>query len=659
MRTTRSPEDRGPQTPDDTAAPATPDHGLDLPELAPPKWNRHGAAVAGASWFRIARRMPALVVQAAVLAWQSGRRDVVTTLLFNLGSGAATAWALIATTSVLTELFAEVPTPDRVWAALPSLALLALALVLRGCCGALAGRAQARLVPKVVLAAERRLLRDATSVELRAFDDSDFHDHLYRSHTRGCDEAGALVRQATDLLTAMVGIVAAAGVLTALHPALVPLLLLAMVPQWWGAAASARMRYRMILAFTEGSRRKYMLEQLMTARESAAEVRSFTMERRLLAEFDRVARRELDIHLGLATRQSAVRLAGDTASGLVTAGVFAVLAVLLVQGVVPIAVAGAAVVAVRVAQGALSNALYSVTRLYESGLYFSDFVAFQNEARTRLPRPGLVPAPAGFEEINLRNVTFGYPSSEAPALKDVNLTLRRGRTVALVGENGSGKSTLAKLLSGLYTPQQGSVRWDGTDLAGVDGVSLRERISVIAQDHTHWPLTARGNTVMSSAECPDRFARASTAARADAVVSGFRDGWDTLLDKRFAHGVEPSGGQWQRLAAARSFYRGDDGAEVPLLIADEPTAAMDARAEHGFFTSVHAHARRTGATVVLITHRLASVRMADHIVVLDKGRVVAQGSHAELMSENGLYRELWELQASAYRPPSAPRSRTP
>ncbi|QRN81752.1 MAG: ABC transporter ATP-binding protein, partial [Nocardiopsis sp. BM-2018] len=103
-----------------------------------------------------ARRMPALVVQAAVLAWQSGRRDVVTTLLFNLGSGAATAWALIATTSVLTELFAEVPTPDRVWAALPSLALLALALVLRGCCGALAGRAQARLVPKVVLAAERR-----------------------------------------------------------------------------------------------------------------------------------------------------------------------------------------------------------------------------------------------------------------------------------------------------------------------------------------------------------------------------------------------------------------------------------------------------------------------------------------------------------------------
>ncbi|MGW5876788.1 ATP-binding cassette domain-containing protein [Nocardiopsis terrae] len=650
MRTTHAPSDRGQDHPA---------QGLDLPELAPPRWMRHSGTIAGASWFRIARRMPALVGRAAVLAWRSGPRDVVTTVLFNLGSGAATAWALVATTAVLAELFAEVPTPDRVTAALPSLALLALALVARGGCGALAGRAQARLEPKVVLAAEQRLLRDAASVELRAFDDSEFHDHLFRSRTRGCDEAGMLVRQTTDLLTGLVGIVAAAGVLSTLHPALVPLLLLAMLPQWWGAAASARMRYRMVLAFTEGSRRKHMLEQLLTARDSAAEVRSFTMERRLLAEFDRVAHRELDIHLGLATRQSVVRLAGSAASGLVTAGVFAVLAVLLARGVVPIAVAGAAVVAVRVAQGALGNALHAMTRVYESGLYFSDFVAFQRQARARLPRPGLVPAPAGFERIELRDVTFGYPSGEGPSLTDVNLTLHRGRTVALVGENGSGKSTLAKLLSGLYTPQRGSVRWDGTDLAGVDGVSLRERISVIAQDHTHWPLTARGNTVMSSAECPERFARATAAAQADSVVAEFRNGWETLLDKRFAHGVEPSGGQWQRLAAARSFYRGDDGDEVPLLIADEPTAAMDARAEHGFFTSVHAHARRTGATVVLITHRLASVRMADHIVVLDGGRVAAQGSHAELMAGNGLYRELWELQAGAYRTPTVPKPRTP
>ncbi|MGW9556106.1 hypothetical protein ACWGSK_16525 [Nocardiopsis sp. NPDC055551] len=217
-------------------SPATPPpkEGLDLPELTPPRWNRHGDAMLDASWLRIARHMPSLLAKAAVLAWRSGPRDVVTTVLFNLGSGAATAWALIATTSVLGEFFTQVPTTERVVSALPSLGLLALALLLRGGCGALAGRAQARLEPRVVLAAERRLLRDATSVELRAFDDSEFHDHLFRSHTRGCAEAGTLVRQAVDLLTGSVGIVAAAGVLATLHPALVPLLLLALVPQWWG-----------------------------------------------------------------------------------------------------------------------------------------------------------------------------------------------------------------------------------------------------------------------------------------------------------------------------------------------------------------------------------------------------------------------------------------
>ncbi len=307
----------------------------------------------------------------------------------------------------------------------------------------------------------------------------------------------------------------------------------------------------------------------MTDRRSAAEVRSFTMESRLLAEFDRVGQRELDIQLGLATRQSLIRLAGDTAGGLVTGAVFAVLALLLVNGVVEIAVAGAAVVVIRVAQGALGTALSSLTLVYESGLYL---------------------------------------------------------------------------------PSTGRVCWDGTDLASVDGTSLRDRIAVIAQDHTHWPLTARRNVVMSSPGAdPARLERAARASRADAVVAELDRGWETLLDKRFVDGAEPSGGQWQRLAAARGFYRGDDGERTPLLIADEPTAALDARAEHAFFASLHAHAGRTGAAVVLITHRLASVRMADHIVVLDRGRVVEQGDHAELLAADGLYRELWDLQASAYR----------
>lgn len=649
-----------------TPTPTTPDpsddhEDLSLPELKTARYFHFEEQVAKASWATMARRMPSLIRHAIVLAWQSSPRDVLATTLFNIGVGAATAWALVATTNVLDQLFSAVPTPDRVMAALPALVWLAAALVARGACSALAGRAQARLEPQVVVTAEERFMGDATHVELAAFDDSDFHDHLFRCYLRGCDEGGALVRHATDVLTGLVSVVAAAGVLTALHPVLVLLLLLTMVPQWWGSAAASRLRYRTMLAITEGRRRKHLVEKLMISRDTAAEVRAYTMADRLTTAFSKLARHELAVHMRLATRMVAIRLAGETASGVVMGLVFVVLGWLLVQEIVPIATAGAAVVAIQVARGSLSQALSSVTQVYESGLYFSDYLNFRQEARTHLPGRDLAPAPTGFDQISVDSVTFTYPQSadedredtERPAaLQGVSVTLRRGQTVALVGENGSGKTTLAKLLSGLYTPQQGQVCWDGVNLAGVDGDSLRSRIAVIAQDHTHWPLTARSNVVMSSIQDPDRLERAAQAAGADTVIANMTDGWDTLLDKQFAHGYEPSGGQWQRLAAARGFYRGDDGTEVPLLIADEPTAALDARAEHTFFSSLHAHASRTGAGVVLITHRLASVRMADLIIVLDQGRVVGQGSHEELMAmgDQTPYRELWNLQANAYRP---------
>ncbi|CAL9375935.1 Lipid A export ATP-binding_permease protein MsbA [Nocardiopsis dassonvillei] len=611
-----------------------------------------------ATWWAMARRMPVLVARALATGWRAGPGDLAATAVFGLGMGAATAWALVATNAVLEEVFAAAPTPDRVQAALPSLLLLAAALVVRGGCGALAGRAQARLEPRVVLAAERRFNEAVTGVEVAAFDDSAFNDHVFRGYATGCDQTGVLVRSSVDVLTGLVGIAAAAGVLGALHPVLLPLILVAMVPQWWSSAASARLRYRLTLRLTGIMRRKFMLQQLMIDRRTAAELRSYTMGPRLRAEFDRFADRELQARLRLATRMALIRVAGGALGGAATAVVFTALGVLLVQGVVPIAAAGAAVVAVRVAQGALGTVLSSVNQVYEAGLYVADLAELEETARARTPRPGPAPAPDGFGEIRLEGVTFSYPRAAGedgggdpgPALSEVDLVLPRGRTVALVGENGSGKSTLAKLLSGLYAPDSGRVCWDGTDLAGVDADDLRSRIAVIAQDHTHWPMTARGNVVMSGPEGDaERLARAAAASHADTVVAGLPLGWETLLDKRFAHGHEPSGGQWQRLAAARGFHRGDDGAAVPLLIADEPTSALDARAEHRFFASLHAHAGRTGATVVLITHRLASVRMADLIVVLERGRIVARGTHGELMGQGGVYRELWDLQAQAYR----------
>ena len=213
--------------------------------------------------------------------------------------------------------------------------------------------------------------------------------------------------------------------------------------------------------------------------------------------------------------------------------------------------------------------------------------------------------------------------------------------VALVGENGSGKTTLAKILAGLYRPEIGDVRWDDTSLAEVGPEPMREQIAVIAQDHANWPLTVQHNITMGRPADTGLLASATIASGADSVIEKLTHGFGTLLDRRFKDGAELSGGQWQRIAAARGFYR-----SAPLLIMDEPTAALDARAEYALFSSIRSHAEGRG--VLLITHRLASVRHADRIYVLRDGRVAEQGGHDELMRLGGQYAELYNLQAAQY-----------
>ena len=214
----------------------------------------------------------------------------------------------------------------------------------------------------------------------------------------------------------------------------------------------------------------------------------------------------------------------------------------------------------------------------------------------------------------------GGGSSSQPALREASIEIQRGEVVALVGENGSGKTTLAKILAGLYRPDSGTVRWDQTAIADVDPEPLREQIAVIAQDHANWPLTVRHNITMGRAADPAELDRAAAASGADIVIGKLPRGYDTLLDRHFKDGAELSGGQWQRIAAARGFYR-----SAPLLIMDEPTAALDARAEYALFSSIRGHA--AGRSIVLITHRLASVKHADRIYVLRDGQVIEQGVH--------------------------------
>ena len=614
-------------------------------ELVDRAWEAFDADLVGSRSFSgMTRRIPFLFGYFARIAWESSRVNCVSMASADLLNGSMSVLRLLGTTSVLTALFASAPTLDRVKAALPALLFILGVSIFRTVMTLIADWNEDRLMPDVARTVERRLYAATTQVELAAFDTPGFYDALQRARGRGQSEATHVVQLAISMLTGLVSLLAAIFVLGMLSPLLVPLTLVAALPDAWAALRSARMRYQVSYELGVCRRRKLILADLMADRWAAAEVRSFNMRDFLLRSYDVLASYERGVRLRLARRQSLVRLAGDAAGGAGLGIVYLMLGVLVTAGWIGLPAAGTAVLSIQLAVSALSGLLLTANQCYESGLYANDYLDFCKQAeRTTTTQAAALPAPEGFSVIRASGVSFTYPGMSKPALTDVSVEIRRGEVIALVGENGSGKSTLAKLLAGLYEQDSGEIRWDELSIADMNREQLRDRIAVIMQDYTRWPMTALENITMGRPRDDRLLAMAAAAAGTDRVINSLPAGYDTPLDRRFRGGIEPSGGQWQRIAAARGFYRDGD-----LLICDEPTAALDARAEHALFEMIREHA--AGSTVLLITHRLASVRHADRIYVLDHGRVVEHGDHDTLLANGGLYAELYTLQASAYTP---------
>ena len=254
--------------------------------------------------------------------------------------------------------------------------------------------------------------------------------------------------------------------------------------------------------------------------------------------------------------------------------------------------------------------------------------------------------------IRFEEVSFRYPGTDIDVLKDIELAIPAGTAVAIVGVNGAGKTTLAKLLAGFYEPTQGRIIVDGVDLRDLELDQWRRRMSACFQDFVHFEYLARESTGLGDLPRIDDEQSVSEAlarAKASDLVETLPHGLETLLGKGYDDGVELSTGQWQKVALGRALMR----EEPLLLLLDEPTASLDAYTEHALFER-YAHAseragREIGAITVLISHRFSTVRMADLVVVLEEGRIVETGTHAELEREHGAYHELYELQSRAYR----------
>ncbi|MFG2107571.1 ABC transporter ATP-binding protein [Micromonospora chersina] len=631
----------GPRPPSEQDEPAD---GPALPELEDPHWMHRATELAHTGFWAVARRLPALVREAVALAWATSRRDTLTSIGLNVAAGVLTTLGLLATTGVLQQLFAAGPTPDRIRAAVPALTVAAAAVTARGALTVAAGWAQARLIPQINHAVELRLFETTSAVELAAFDDAGFAEEMVRARDRGLAEAGAIVTDTVNLVTGVVGVAATAAAVTVIHPLLLPCLLAAAAPEAVTAVRMARRQHLDWLARVTRQRRKWMLGDLMAHRHTAAEIRAYQMREFLLAEFHRVMSLETRAELRLARAQTMTRAVGLSVTGVAAFGLYAVLGGLLLSGVVALAAAATALLALQSARAGVRTAVFATNSLYEDALYYQDYRDFLDRARRRVPTGGTRPVD-GFDRIDLDRVSLRYPDTEAAAVDEVSLTVRRGEVIALVGENGSGKTTLAKLIAGLYRPTAGVIRWDGVDTAELDPRQTAAQVAVMSQDWWRFPFTARQNIRIGRHDRPaDRpgpdIEDAARDAAAHDMITELPFGYDTLLDRQFKDGQDLSGGQWQRLVAARGLYR-----DARLLICDEPSAALDARAEHALFQHLRRHPDRA---VVLITHRLANVRHADRIFVMDHGRLVQQGDHDELMAQEGLYRELFELQAAGY-----------
>ncbi|QFZ73040.1 ATP-binding cassette domain-containing protein [Streptomyces fagopyri] len=598
---------------------------------APPELDyngrRHRRAMDDATLMDMARRIPRALAQTARLAWSVDRRMAATIVGCQLLSGVATAVMLGAVARALPRLAASDPR-DGLTHAWPALAVAIVAMAGGAAMWIIADWATRRLNPKIASAADLTLVDLHMRADLFAYDTEGFSDRSQAAEI-GSLRAVDLADDAKTLTNGLVQLASAATVLTSLHPLLLGVLLLSVIPRGMGGVIAARIDYRVHDRTLSARTVRGMMRWWLTTADLADELRANTMRPYLHFWYrtmcDRVEGRELEG----ARPYLLVTLLAASLAGVFTLGMWASPAALVLAGAMSAALAGTAVVASRTAGRALNSIVRYGAVMFHHGLYLNDYYTFVDEVRSTVTARGATRVEAP-RQIRFEGAGYTYPSKDAPALHPVDLTLDRGEVVALVGENGAGKSTLIRLLTGLTTAGEGAVRWDDTDLATADAESVWRHVGLVPQRTGRWPLAARENITLGQPreDGDDRIWAVANRVGMDDTLHGLPGRLDTLLARSVWGGHELSGGQWQRPACARAMYRGP-----AVLVLDEPTSEMDARGEHTIFRELREMA--PDRITIVVTHRLDDVRMADRVVVLDQGRIREQGRFEDLVAAEG------------------------
>ncbi|HEU4486895.1 MAG TPA: ABC transporter ATP-binding protein [Povalibacter sp.] len=489
------------------------------------------------------------------------------------------------------------------------------------------------------------ILEKALTLDLTHFENSDFYDKLTRARREASSRPLSLVMRTFGLAQNAVSLVSFATLLIHFSPWAVLVLLLAGLPAFLAEARFSGVAFRLFLWRSPETRMQLYLETLLAREDHVKEVKLFGLGPLFLQRyrdiFHKLYREDRDLTIRRDTWGFFLGLIGT----LTLYGAYAWIALSAIAARITLGQMTMYLMLFRQGQSAVSAILSAIGGMYEDNLYLSTLYDYLEEP-VELSTGTVVHGPAPNDGIRFEHVSFTYPGAETPTLIDVNLHIRPGESLALVGENGSGKTTLIKLLTRLYQPTSGRILLDGQDLRDWNEAALRDRIGVIFQDFTRYQLLLGENIGAGDVrhfEDEERWQEAGEKGMATPIVESLPAGYRTPLGKWFNDGRELSGGQWQKVALSRAFMR----SRADILVLDEPTAAMDAAAEATIFE--HFRTLTQGRIAILISHRFSTVRMADQIVVLQDGRIAEHGSHDELMRLNGHYAHLFSLQAKGYR----------
>jgi ATP-binding cassette, subfamily B, bacterial len=490
------------------------------------------------------------------------------------------------------------------------------------------------------------VMRQAGQLDLTTYEDPVYYDRLERARVQATDRL-AMIQQMGRLLQQSLTTLIWTSILLWYSPWLVLLLALGVLPTFLGETHFAFLGYAKNFRQTPAKRQMDYLRQVGGSKEAAKELKLFNLSDYLTKRFTQLSQQIYDENVALSRKKL---FAGGLLGIVATLGYYGAYAFVIWRAVTGhynnIGEFYLLTNSIIQASSNLQQVFSTASGIADQALFLTDLLAFFEMEPTVRSKPNakLVPRPIerGFE---FRNVGFRYPGTERLVLSNFNFHLAPGERVALIGENGQGKTTVVKLITRLYDPSEGEILLDGVDLRDYDLDDLHHEIGVIFQDFMRYEMTARENIAVGRVErehTMDEIEFAAQKSLAEGVIQKLAGKYDQMLGRRFEGGVDLSGGEWQKLALARAYLR-----DAQLLILDEPTAALDARSELEVFERF---AELTaGKMALLISHRFSTVRMADRIVVLEGGKLVEEGSHAQLMALSGRYASMFEMQAASYR----------